>query len=77
MKRRSIFVILVCSFVAIHGQWPFRKDLDWYRNGPEKEWSQRDHDRYYRWRDRLEASRIADSQDEQILRIQKLSLIHI
>jgi len=71
MKRRSIFVILVCSFVAIHGQWPFRKDLDWYRNGPEKEWSQRDHDRYYRWRDRLEASRIADSQDEQILRIQK------
>ena len=73
--RKSLllsFIFIFCSL--IYGQWPFGKDIQWYINGPEKDWTKRDHDRYYRWRDRLRASRLADSADEQILQRQKAIL---
>ena len=50
MVKRTNFILtffFACSMVF--AQWPFRKDLEWYRNGPEKEWSQRDHERYFNW----------------------------
>ena len=55
-------------------EWPFGKDGQWYIDGPKKEWTERDHDRYYRWRDRLSASRKAETTDEQILPRQKAIL---
>ena len=58
----------------VFAQWPFRKDLEWYLNGPEKEWSQRDHERYFKWRDRIDLKRISGNQDDQILRRQKAIL---
>ena len=48
MTKRTNFILtffFACSMVF--AQWPFRKNLEWYRNGPEKEWSQRDHERYF------------------------------
>jgi hypothetical protein len=75
MVKRTKFILtffFVCSMVF--AQWPFRKDLEWYQNGPEKEWSQRDHERYFKWRDRIDLKRISESQDDQILRRQKAIL---
>ena len=74
---RKIIIITFCIgslLSSLFGQWPFGKDIDWYIDGPKKNWTKRDHDRYYRWRDRLSASRKAESTDEQILPRQKAIL---
>ncbi len=73
---RKVFFIVCCLFFtsSLFAQWPFGKDVEWYINGPKKEWSKRDHDRYYRWRDRLYRSRMVGTQDEQILQRQKAIL---
>ena len=68
-KTIIIFLSLVITFAS--SQWPFQKDKNWYIEGPKKDWSERDHLRYNRWKNKLEASRIADSHDDQLLRIQK------
>ena len=78
-RRTSGFYVLTFVFIlfllsSINAQWPFGKDVQWYIDGPKKEWTERDHDRYYRWRDRLYASRKAESMDEQILQRQKAIL---
>ncbi|MCS5644782.1 MAG: hypothetical protein NZ838_01550, partial [Candidatus Marinimicrobia bacterium] len=73
-KRNNIILIIFFSFSMVFAQWPFKKDLEWYRNGPEKEWSQRDHERYFKWRDRIDLKRISGNQDDQILRRQKAIL---
>ena len=87
MSKRIIISIIFIFFIfsSLSAQWPFGKDVEWYIEGPKKNWTKRDHDRYYRWRDRLSASRKAEVADEQILPRQKaildgnkiLSLIHI
>ena len=42
------------------------KDKNWYIEGPKKiGW--RDHLRYNRWKNKIEANRIADSHDDQLL----------
>ena len=76
MKRIIISLIFCISLVSssLFGQWPFGKDVEWYIDGPKKNWTQRDHDRYYRWRERLSASRKAETADEQILPRQKAIL---
>ena len=74
---RKIIIITFCFgslLSSLFGQWPFGKDIDWYIDGPKKNWTKRDHDRYYRWRDRLSASRKAETTDEQILPRQKAIL---
>ena len=73
--KKIIYLLCILGLVAsANAQWPFGKDVEWYINGPKKEWSKRDHDRYYRWRDRLYRNRIAETQDEQILQRQKAIL---
>ncbi|SVA56907.1 uncharacterized protein METZ01_LOCUS109761, partial [marine metagenome] len=73
--KKIIYILCVLGlFATANAQWPFGKDVEWYINGPKKEWSKRDHDRYYRWRDRLYASRQTESMDEQILQRQKAIL---
>ena len=76
MKRIIIIFIFCVSLISssLFGQWPFGKDVEWYIEGPKKNWTKRDHDRYYRWRDRLSASRKAETADEQILPRQKAIL---
>ena len=74
VKRKKFILILFFACSIVFAQWPFRKDLEWYRNGPEKEWSQRDHERYFKWRDRIDLKRISGNQDDQILRRQKAIL---
>ena len=71
MKKFIPIVIFAGLLSIINAQWPFGKDVQWYIDGPKKEWTERDHDRYYRWRDRLYLGRVAESQDEQILQRQK------
>ena len=68
-KTIIIFLSLVITFAS--SQWPFQKDKNWYIEGPKKDWSERDHLRYNRWKNKIEANRIADSHDDQLLRIQK------
>ena len=65
MKRIIIVFIFCISLISssLFGQWPFGKDVEWYIEGPKKNWTQRDHDRYYRWRDMLSASRKAETAD--------------
>lgn len=74
VKRKKFILILFFACSIVFAQWPFRKDLEWYLNGPEKEWSQRDHERYFKWRDRIDLKRISGNQDDQILRRQKAIL---
>ena len=75
MRNSTYTIILILFFATIaNAQWPFGKDVQWYIDGPKKEWSKRDHDRYYRWRDRLYASRKSESMDDQILQRQKAIL---
>ena len=74
VKRKKFILILFFACSMVFAQWPFRKDLEWYLNGPEKEWSQRDHERYFKWRDRINLNRISGNQDDQILRRQKAIL---
>ena len=74
VKRKKFILIIFFACSIVFAQWPFRKDLEWYRNGPEKEWSQRDHERYFKWRDRIDLKRISGNQDDQILRRQKAIL---
>ena len=71
MKKFISIIIFAGLLSIINAQWPFGKDVQWYIDGPKKEWTERDHDRYYRWRDRLYLGRVADSHDEQILQRQK------
>ena len=71
MKKFIPIVLFAGLLSIINAQWPFGKDVQWYIDGPKKEWTERDHDRYYRWRDRLYRGRVAESQDEQILQRQK------
>ena len=76
MSKRIIISIIFIFFIfsSLSAQWPFGKDVEWYIEGPKKSWTKRDHDRYYRWRDRLSASRKAEAADEQILPRQKAIL---
>ena len=74
VKRKNFILIIFFACSIVFAQWPFRKDLEWYRNGPDKEWSQRDHERYFNWRERIDLKRISGSQDDQILRRQKAIL---
>ena len=74
MKKIIYLLCVLGLFTSANAQWPFGKDVEWYINGPKKECSKRDHDRYYRWRDRLYRSRMAGTQDEQILQRQKAIL---
>ena len=74
VKRKKFILIIFFACSIVFAQWPFKKDLEWYRNGPEKEWSQRDHERYFKWRDRIDLKRISGNQDDQILRRQKAIL---
>ena len=76
MSKRIIISIIFIFFIfsSLSAQWPFGKDVEWYIEGPKKNWTKRDHDRYYRWRDRLSASRKAEVADEQILPRQKAIL---
>ena len=53
MKKFISIIIFAGLLSIINAQWPFGKDVQWYIDGPKKEWTERDHDRYYRWRDRL------------------------
>lgn len=74
-KKILIISFCIASLISnLYGQWPFGKDIEWYIDGPKKNWTKRDHDRYYRWRDRLSASRKAETADEQILPRQKAIL---
>ena len=73
MSKR-IIISTIFVFTSLLAQWPFGKDVEWYIEGPKKSWTKRDHDRYYRWRDRLSASRKAEAADEQILPRQKAIL---
>ena len=73
-KRKNYNLIIFFAWAMVFAQWPFRKDLEWYLNGPEKEWSQRDHERYFKRRDRIDLKRISGNQDDQILRRQKAIL---
>ena len=74
IKRKNFILIIFFAWSMVFAQWPFRKDLEWYLNGPEKEWSQRDHERYFKWRDRINLNRVSGNQDDQILRRQKAIL---
>jgi len=74
IKRKNFILIIFFACSMVFAQWPFRKDLEWYLNGPEKEWSQRDHERYFKWRDRINLNRVSGNQDDQILRRQKAIL---
>ncbi len=55
-------------------QWSFKKDIEWYKNGPEKGWSKRDHEKYNNWREDIFVKRFTDEEDPQLLRIQKAIL---
>ena len=50
-----------------------RGSLQWYLNGPRKEWSQKDYQDYYRWREQIAnlLFKSAQERDPQILRRQK------
>ena len=74
VKRKKFILIIFFACSIVFAQWPFKKDLEWYRNGPDKEWSQREHERYFKWRDRIDLKRISGNQDDQILRRQKAIL---
>ena len=74
IKRKNFILIIFFACSMVFAQWPFGKDLEWYLNGPEKEWSQRDHERYFKWRDRINLNRVSGNQDDQILRRQKAIL---
>ena len=71
---KRIIIATIFIITSLSAQWPFGKDVEWYIEGPKKSWTKRDHDRYYRWRDRLSASRRAEAADEQILPRQKAIL---
>ena len=71
---KRIIIATIFIITSLSAQWPFGKDVEWYIEGPKKSWTKRDHDRYYRWRDRLSASRKAEAADEQILPRQKAIL---
>ena len=73
--RKVFFIVCFLFFIpSLFAQWPFGKDVERYINGPKKEWTKREHDKYYRWRDRLYASRKTESMDDQILQRQKAIL---
>ena len=74
MKKIIYLLFILFLLDSVNAQWPFGEEVEWYINGPKKDWSKRDHDRYYRWRDRLYRSRKAETQDDQILQRQKAIL---
>ena len=57
-KTIIIFLSLVITFAS--SQWPFQKDKNWYIEGPKKDWSERDHLRYSRWKNKIEANKDVD-----------------
>ena len=71
---KRIIISTIFIITSLSAQWPFGKDVEWYIEGPKKNWTKHDHDRYYRWRDRLSVSRKAEAADEQILPRQKAIL---
>ena len=72
IKTKILFLVLLSSLSF--SQWPFKKDLEWYKSGPEKGWSKRDHEKYNNWRDDIFLKRFTDEDDPQLLRIQKAIL---
>ena len=42
--RKVFFIVCFLFFIpSLFAQWPFGKDVEWYINGPKKEWNKRDH----------------------------------
>lgn len=74
MKIKTKLFFLILSSSLLFSQWPFKKDIEWYKNGPEKGWSKRDHEKYNNWREDIFLKRFTDEDDPQLLRIQKAIL---
>ncbi|MDZ7307674.1 MAG: hypothetical protein ONB49_11560 [candidate division KSB1 bacterium] len=54
MKESLLLLLLFLVATAASAQErPRRGSLEWYRNGPQKNWSAADHEDYYRWRERV------------------------
>ena len=69
----SFAVLAVTTGMAGTQEKIKKGSLEWYLNGPRKDWSQNDYEDYYRWREKI-AERLykrAQQDDPQILRRQK------
>jgi len=76
MTRNSIIlmVIMVMGSNSIYGQWSLFKSnkAEKYKLGPDKNWSQSEHQNFYDWRNYVLDKQVAD--DPQVLRRQKAVL---
>ena len=54
-----------------------RGSLQWYKNGPQKDWTESDHEKYYKWRDKVydkmqdRLMKARGVRNDQVLRRQK------
>jgi hypothetical protein len=74
MIRPLIILVIMFTAPVAQAQWFLNKKLDWYINGPKKNWSERDFNKYYDWREGLYRKQFVENDDEQILRRQKAIL---
>ena len=74
-KLILIIFFIILSADTIFSQWVYtQKKLEKYTSGPEKYWTTREHNQYYKWRARTLEQQIENSDDDQILRRQKAIL---
>ena len=77
-KLILIIFFIILSADTIFSQWVYtQKKLEKYTSGPEKYWTTREHNQYYKWRARTLEQQIENSDDDQILRRQKSILLAI
>lgn len=52
--QTTLFVMLMLCLAAVAQEHPKRGSLQWYLNGPQKNWSVAEHEAYYRWREKTQ-----------------------
>lgn len=51
--QSTLLVILTLCTAAFAQEQPKRGSLQWYLNGPQKNWSKSEHEDYYQWREKV------------------------
>lgn len=79
-KNNSFFprMVILSLFLSISFSqiWPLGKQnrADLYKQGPQKNWSKWEYDRFYNWRNEVLLNQLNTSADDQVLRRQKAIL---
>ena len=76
LRRLSLLWLLIATAMLFGGtalaqNTPKKGSLQWYKEGPKKDWSESDYRAYYDWREKVHGLQKQADKDNQILRRQK------